>query len=118
MNWLTDFVKPKLSSLVNRKDPPSDLWTKCGCGERMLYVSDLKENLHICSYCDQHMYIDFDSRFKQLFDDQQYDLIDIPFENNDPFEQEWQWTVRPDCRKLTSRCRLANHGIIGGLIHQ
>ena len=44
MNWLTDFVKPKLNSLVNRKDPPSDLWTKCGCGERMLYVSDLKEN--------------------------------------------------------------------------
>ena len=75
MNWLTDFVKPKLHSLVNRKDPPSDLWTKCGCGERMLYVSDLKENLHVCSYCDQHMYIDFESRFKQLFDDEKFELI-------------------------------------------
>ena len=86
MNWLTDFVKPKLNSLVNRKDPPSDLWTKCGCGERMLYVSDLKENLHVCSYCDQHMYIDFESRFKQLFDDEKFDLIEIPIENNDPLK--------------------------------
>ena len=50
MNWLTDYVKPKISSLVNRKEPPSDLWTKCGCGERTLYVSDLKENLNYQFY--------------------------------------------------------------------
>ena len=61
MNWLTDYVKPKLSSLVNRKEPPSDLWTKCGCGERTLYVSDLKENLNVCSYCDFHMGMDVNS---------------------------------------------------------
>ena len=100
MNWLTDFVKPKLSSLVNRKDPPSDLWTKCGCGERMLYVSDLKENLHVCSYCDQHMYINFDNRFKQLFDDQVYELIDIPFDNNDPLQFK-------DLKKYTDRLKAA-----------
>ena len=61
MNWLTDYVKPKLSSLVNRKESPSDLWTKCGCGERTLYVSDLKENLNVCSYCDFHMGMDVNS---------------------------------------------------------
>ena len=98
MNWLTDFVKPKLNSLVNRKDPPSDLWTKCGCGERMLYVSDLKENLHVCSYCDQHMYIDFESRFKQLFDDEKFELIEIPIENNDPLKFK-------DLKKYTDRLK-------------
>ena len=98
MNWLTDFVKPKLDSLVNRKEPPSDLWTKCGCGERMLYVSDLKENQHVCSYCDRHMYIDFESRFKQLFDDQTYELIDIPFENSDPLKFK-------DLKKYTDRLK-------------
>ena len=100
MNWLTDFVKPKLNSLVNRKDPPSDLWTKCGCGERMLYVSDLKENLHVCSYCDQHMYIDFESRFKQLFDDEKFELIEIPIENNDPLKFK-------DLKKYTDRLKEA-----------
>ena len=37
MNWLTDFVKPKLSSLVTRKDSPSDLWTNCNKCNLMLY---------------------------------------------------------------------------------
>ena len=86
MNWLTDYVKPKLSSLVTRKEPPSDLWTKCGCGERTLYVSDLKENLNVCSYCDYHMNMDVNSRLKNLFGDNSFELIEVPFENNDPLK--------------------------------
>ena len=86
MNWLTDYVKPKLSSLVTRKEPPSDLWTKCGCGERTLYVSDLKENLNICSYCDYHMNMDVNSRLKNLFGDNAFEFIEVPFENNDPLK--------------------------------
>ena len=29
MNWLTNFVKPKLSSLVKRKAVPEKLWNPC-----------------------------------------------------------------------------------------
>ena len=100
MNWLTDYVKPKLSSLVNRKDLPSDLWTKCGCGERTLYVSDLKENLNVCSYCDFHMGMDVNSRLKNLFDNENYELIEIPFENNDPLKFK-------DLKKYTDRIKTA-----------
>ena len=78
MNWLTDYVKPKISSLVNRKEPPSDLWTKCGCGERTLYVSDLKENLNVCSYCDFHMGMDVNSRLKSIVESY-YDIdVNVP----------------------------------------
>ena len=45
MNWLTDFVKPKLSSLVGKKETPSDLWTTCSKCNLMLYKSDLEKNL-------------------------------------------------------------------------
>ena len=100
MNWLTDYVKPKLSSLVNRKEPPSDLWTKCGCGERTLYVSDLKENLNVCSYCDFHMGMDVNSRLKNLFDYENYELIDVPFENNDPLKFK-------DLKKYSDRMKAA-----------
>ena len=100
MNWLTDYVKPKLSSLVNRKDPPSNLWTKCGCGERTLYVSDLKENLNVCSYCDFHMGMDVKSRLKNLFDNENYELIEVPFENNDPLKFK-------DLKKYTDRMKAA-----------
>ena len=100
MNWLTDYVKPKLSSLVNRKESPSDLWTKCGCGERTLYVSDLKENLNVCSYCDFHMGMDVKSRLNNLFDNENYELIEVPFENNDPLKFK-------DLKKYTDRMKAA-----------
>ena len=100
MNWLTDYVKPKLSSLVTRKEPPSDLWTKCGCGERTLYVSDLKENLNVCSYCDYHMNMDVNSRLKNLFGDNSFEIIEVPFENNDPLKFK-------DLKKYTDRMKAA-----------
>ena len=86
MNWLTDFVKPKLNSLVNKKQDGSDLWTTCSKCNLMLYKSEHEKNLYVCSHCDHHLYIDFKSRFKQLFDDQHYELVDIPIENNDPLQ--------------------------------
>ena len=100
MNWLTDYVKPKLSSLVTRKEPPSDLWTKCGCEERTLYVSDLKENLNVCSYCDYHMNMDVNSRLKNLFGDNSFELIEVPFENNDPLKFK-------DLKKYSDRMKAA-----------
>ncbi len=100
MNWLTDYVKPKLSSLVNKKETPSDLWTKCGCGERTLYVSDLEENLNVCSYCDFHMGMNVNSRLKNLFDNENYELIEVPFENNDPLKFK-------DLKKYSDRMKAA-----------
>ena len=38
MNWLTDYVKPKLSSLVTRKEPPSDYGPSVDV-ERGLFMS-------------------------------------------------------------------------------
>ena len=86
MNWLTDFVKPKLSSLVTRKDSPSDLWTNCNKCNLMLYKSEHKDNLFVCSHCDNHMNMDVQNRLNNLFDDKSYELINIPFENNDPLK--------------------------------
>ena len=62
MNWLTDFVKPKLSSLVTRKDSPSELWTNCNKCNLMLYKSEHKDNLFVCSHCDNHMNMDVENR--------------------------------------------------------
>ena len=48
MNWLTNFVKPKLSSLVKRRSVPEKLWNNCvSCGN-MIHHKDLKENLYVC----------------------------------------------------------------------
>ena len=47
MNWLTNFVKPKLSALVKRKDVPENLWQNCPSCGNMIHHKDLKENLRV-----------------------------------------------------------------------
>ena len=98
MNWLTDFVKPKLSSLVSKKDEHSDLWTTCSKCNLMLYKSEHEKNLFACSNCDHHMYINYKDRFNQLFDDKTYELVEIPIENSDPLKFK-------DIKKYTDRLR-------------
>ena len=100
MNWLTNFVKPKISSLVNRKDSPSDLWTNCNQCNLMLYRSEHKDNLFVCTHCDNHMNMDVESRLSDLFDDKIYELIDVPFENNDPLKFK-------DLKKYSDRMKIA-----------
>ena len=100
MNWLTDFVKPKLSSLVTRKDSPSELWTNCNKCNLMLYKSEHKDNLFVCSHCDNHMNMDVENRLNNLFDDKSYELINIPFENNDPLKFK-------DLKKYSDRIKAA-----------
>ena len=100
MNLLTDFVKPKLSSLVTRKDSPSELWTNCNICNLMLYKSEHKDNLFVCSHCDNHMNMDVENRLNNLFDDKTYELINIPFENNDPLKFK-------DLKKYSDRMKAA-----------
>ena len=100
MNWLTDFVKPKLSSLVTRKNSPSELWTNCNICNLMLYKSEHKDNLFVCSHCDNHMNMDVENRLNNLFDEKTYELINIPFENNDPLKFK-------DLKKYSDRIKAA-----------
>ena len=46
MNWLTNFVKPKLSALVSRRNVPDNLWNNCPkCGKREYCTCNLN-NIH------------------------------------------------------------------------
>ena len=46
MNWITKFIKPKLKTLLNKKQPKrndSGLWTTCVC-QQLIYKEDLHNN--------------------------------------------------------------------------
>ncbi len=78
MNWLTNFVRPKLQALVNKSDIPDNLWTRCqGCGQ-LLFQRDLEKNFSVCRHCNHHLRMDGPTRLKSLFDDETYTLIDVP----------------------------------------
>lgn len=85
MNWLTNFVKPKLRSLVG-KDVPENLWHKCPGCEQMLFHRDLEENQHVCRHCGHHMRIDPQTRLSLLFDEQRYTLIPQEKVKDDPLK--------------------------------
>ena len=57
MNWLTNFVKPKLSALVSRKEVPNNLWSNCPSCGNMIHHKDLNANLRVCLTCNYHFRI-------------------------------------------------------------
>ena len=69
MNWLTNFVKPKLNALVrNRKEVPDNLWKNCpNCGN-MMHHKDLYQNFNVCNSCNYHFRISVERRIEILFE--------------------------------------------------
>ena len=68
MNWLTNYVLPKIRAFA-RKDVPDNLWKKCPGCEQMLFHRELAANLEVCRNCGHHFRIGSEARFKMLFDD-------------------------------------------------
>ena len=46
MNWLTNYVRPKLQALVRPKDVPENLWQKCPSCGHMIFHRDLEKALN------------------------------------------------------------------------
>lgn len=84
MSWLTEFVLPKIRSVVAKKDVPENLWDKCPrCGQ-MLFHRDLEASLFVCSACRYHLRLDPQRRLAMLFDDGRYAQIELPRTPADP----------------------------------
>ena len=106
MNWLTNFVKPKLSALVKRKDVPENLWQNCpSCGS-MIHHKDLKENLRVCNTCNHHFRMSADDRIKLLFSKDETQEIELDKISDDPlnFSDKKKYKDRlKEYRKKTKR---------------
>ena len=96
MNWLTNFVRPKLRALVSRKETPETLWLKCPKCEQMLFMRDWEANQEVCSHCGHHMRIRPLKRLPFLFDDGKYELHPLPKVTLDPLK--FRDTERYDAR--------------------
>ncbi|WP_413718064.1 acetyl-CoA carboxylase, carboxyltransferase subunit beta [Silicimonas sp. MF1-12-2] len=84
MNWISNYVRPKINSLFSRREVPENLWSKCPeCGT-MLFHRELAENLNVCPNCDHHMAITPRERFAALFDQSVFTEIDVPQPTADP----------------------------------
>ncbi|TFL18081.1 acetyl-CoA carboxylase, carboxyltransferase subunit beta [Jannaschia formosa] len=86
MNWITNYVRPKINSLFSRREVPENLWTKCDeCGT-MLFHRELHDNLYVCTNCNHHMHIMPRDRFAALFDGGIYTEVAVPAPIEDPLK--------------------------------
>jgi len=84
MNWITNYVRPRINSIFSRREMPENLWTKCSeCGT-MLFHRELSDNLNVCTGCDHHMAITPRDRFTALFDGGIFTEVKVPKPITDP----------------------------------
>ena len=120
MNWLTNFVKPKLSALVKRKEVPENLWNNCPTCGNMIHHKDLRENLRVCISCNYHFRMSAEDRIKILFFNEKFNEIELDSINDDPlnFNDKKKYKDRlKEYRKKTNRndAFILIEGTLGGM---
>ena len=85
MNWITNFVKPKLQALVEKKQVPDNLWETCPKCSQMLLKRELESNLCVCKHCDYHFRISAKKRL-DFFLGKNYMIMDTPKIKPDPLK--------------------------------
>jgi acetyl-CoA carboxylase carboxyl transferase subunit beta len=87
MNWLTDFVRPKIrgsAKEASSSNQQNDLWSKCPKCEQMIFHRDLRNNLNVCPLCEHHMRLSAAERMEMLFDKGAYEHLPPPDVVEDP----------------------------------
>ncbi len=121
MNWISNFVRPRIKGLMGVKtSSPDTLWHKCpGCGE-MIFHRDLVASQNVCPQCGHHMRIGAAERFASLFDEGAHERLPAPEVPQDPlrFRDDKRYTDRlRENRAKTGQADalVAARGMIGGV---
>ncbi len=86
MNWITNYVRPRINSIFSRREVPENLWKKCDeCGT-MLFHRELSDNQNVCTNCGHHMHITPRARFEALFDGGIFSEVKVPEPVHDPLK--------------------------------
>ncbi|MCT4611629.1 MAG: acetyl-CoA carboxylase, carboxyltransferase subunit beta [Pelagimonas sp.] len=102
MNWISNYVRPRINSIFSRREVPDNLWSKCdGCGT-MLFHREISDNLCVCTSCGHHMHITPRDRFTALFDGGVFSEVAVPEPVADPLQFRDQKKY-PDRMKSTQK---------------
>ncbi|MBU0858704.1 MAG: acetyl-CoA carboxylase, carboxyltransferase subunit beta [Alphaproteobacteria bacterium] len=120
MNWLTNFIRPKIRSIVEPKEVPDNLWQKCPSCEGMLFHRDLADAQQVCYHCGYHLKLAIKDRLVSMFDDGKYKEVALPRVAYDPlkFKDRKRYTDRlKESRAKTGRSDavIVARGTMGGL---
>jgi acetyl-CoA carboxylase carboxyl transferase subunit beta len=120
MNWITNYVRPKINSMLGRREIPENLWIKDPETGEMVFHKDLEENQWVIPSSGHHMKISAKDRMKFFLDGGEFAAIENPKVSIDPlrFRDEKRYVDRlKDAKAKTSLedAILSARGTIEGL---
>jgi acetyl-CoA carboxylase carboxyl transferase subunit beta len=104
MNWISNVVRPKIRSFLNRRDSPENLWIKCPETGQLVFFKDVESNHFVIPSSNYHMRMGATARLKSIFDDSTWEDIAVPSVATDPlkFRDERRYADRlKDARTKT-----------------
>jgi acetyl-CoA carboxylase carboxyl transferase subunit beta len=104
MNWISNVVRPKIRSFLNRRESPENLWIKCPETGQLVFYKDVEANQFVIPGSNYHMRMSATARLKSIFDNETWFDIAVPPAPADPlkFRDERRYTDRlKDARSKT-----------------
>nr|CAD6429554.1 acetyl-CoA carboxylase carboxyltransferase subunit beta [Rhizobium sp. Q54] len=86
MNWITNYVRPRINSMLGRREVPENLWIKCPETGEMVFHKDLEENKWVIPTSGYHMKMPARARLTDLFDGGVYESLPQPKVAQDPLK--------------------------------
>jgi acetyl-CoA carboxylase carboxyl transferase subunit beta len=120
MNWLTNFVRPKIQKLVQPKEVPDNLWNQCPKCSEMVFHRELEKNLRVCTHCGHHMRMAVRDRLRMLFDNGEWTEVEIRDVPIDPlrFKDRKRYDARLKEAQAKTELKdavVVGHGTMGNL---
>ena len=120
MNWLKNFVRPKIRALVRKENVPENLWHKCPACEQMIFHRELAANLYVCTHCNHHMRVSAKDRLDMVFDEGSYQLVELPETIDDPLRFRDQKRYGDRLKEARNKTKVGDailvaHGKVGGV---
>ncbi len=86
MNWITNYVRPRLNDMLGRRDTPENLWIKCPETGEMVFHRDVEENQYVIPSSGHHMKIPAKERLAYFYDDGDFEILQNPEVAQDPLK--------------------------------
>lgn len=84
MNWINNVVRPRIRSLLNKRETPENYWIKCPESGELVYYKDLEDNQWVVPNSGHHMKVKARDRLGLFFDDGVFHELPAPQVANDP----------------------------------
>lgn len=86
MNWINNVVRPKIRSLLNKRETPENYWIKCPESGELVYYKDLEENQFVVPNSGYHMKVKARDRLRLFVDDGVFTELSQPQVAVDPLK--------------------------------